>query len=512
MMAQSQNISGTVADASGGLIPGAAVKITDAAKGGTAREVNTDDSGRFQAINIQPGRYVISVEKTGFKKTEVTVTLDVNSKMDVGQIKLEVGNVTEAVSVDAAASALVTSNTMEKAFLVDRTQIAELPMNGRNWVSLMSTVPGMSSSARNDFDVNFNDVSQFHGLGGRGSQNNFYLDGSPNLDVGDNQSQYTQPSIDSIAEFRVLQSSFNAEYGRNEGMAVAVQTKSGAARFHGTAYEYLRNDALDAKCVLCNTLSPKLRYNQFGGNFSGWAPIPKLSTVQNKKLFFFYNREMTRRVLPSSAYADIPNAKIMSGDFSPFLLNTNMTYAPQFKTGTVFQPGSIKRDGAGNIIDGLPFANNVVPQSLWQPLSANMLKIYTGIPGYANLPAAPNPGYVRYFYNNPSRLWKNQDLLRVDYAISSKMNTFFRWVNDYQKEQNENGIWTGSRSRSSRKCGRSRAAHGLGIWLIRSPPRWPRRQSSPITTSRSRCRSWVTIRWIAISLARRSPSFIRMPT
>jgi len=86
---------------------------------------------------------------SGFKKTELAVTLDVNSKMDVGQIKLEVGNVTEAVSVDAAASALVTSNTMEKAFLVDRTQIAELPMNGRNWVSLMSTVPGMSSSARN---------------------------------------------------------------------------------------------------------------------------------------------------------------------------------------------------------------------------------------------------------------------------------------------------------------------------------------------------------------------------
>ena len=352
MMAQSQNISGTVADASGGLIPAAAVKIMDAAKGGIAREVNTDDAGRFQAINIQPGKYLISVEKTGFKKAELTVTLDVNSKMDVGQIKLEVGNVTEAVSVDAESTPLVTSNTMEKAFLVDRTQIAELPMNGRNWVSLMSTVPGMSSSARNDFDVNFNDVSQFHGLGGRGSQNNFYLDGSPNLDVGDNQSQYTQPSIDSIAEFRVLQSSFNAEYGRNEGMAVAVQTKSGAARFHGTAYEYLRNDAFDAKCVLCNTLSPKLRYNQFGGNFSGWAPMPKLSTVQNKKLFFFYNREMTRRVLPSSAYADIPNAKIMSGDFSPFLLNTNMTYAPQFKTGTVFQPGTIKRDGAGNIIDG----------------------------------------------------------------------------------------------------------------------------------------------------------------
>lgn len=204
LMAQSQNISGTVSDSSGGVIPGASVKITDVAKGGTVRETSTDHTGRFQAMGIQPGKYLISVEQAGFKKAELTVTLDVNSKLDVGQIKLDVGQVAEVLSVSAEFTPLVTSNTMEKAFLVDRTQISELPMNGRNWVALMSTVPGMTSSARNDFEMNFNDVSQFHGLGGRGSQNNFYLDGSPNLDVGDNQSQYTQPSIDSISEFRVL--------------------------------------------------------------------------------------------------------------------------------------------------------------------------------------------------------------------------------------------------------------------------------------------------------------------
>ena len=145
----------------------------------------------------------------------------------------------------------------------------------------MSTVPGMSSSAQSDFNVNFNDVSQFHGLGGRGSENNFYLDGSPNVDVGDNQSQYTQPSIDALGEFRVLQSAFDAEYGRAEGVAIAVQTKSGTAQFHGDAYEYLRNDFFDAKCVLCNTLSPTLRYNQFGGNLGRLAvcsasfPLPR---------------------------------------------------------------------------------------------------------------------------------------------------------------------------------------------------------------------------------------------
>ena len=198
-MAQSQNITGAVVDASGGVVPDAAIKIVDAAKGGTARQTSTDDLGRFQAINIQPGNYLVSVEKTGFKKAELPVTLDVNSKMDVGQISLEVGNVTEAVSVDAGTAPLITTNTMEKAFLVDKTQMAELPMNGRNFTSLMNTVPGMSSSSQNDFNVNFNDVSQFHSLGGRGSQNNFYLDGSPNIDAGDNQSQYTQASIDTVS-------------------------------------------------------------------------------------------------------------------------------------------------------------------------------------------------------------------------------------------------------------------------------------------------------------------------
>src|ERR1035437_5149398 len=297
-MAQSQNITGAVVDASGGVVPDAAIKIVDAAKGGTARQTATDNSGRFLAIDIQPGIYRISVEKTGFKKAEVTITLDVNSKMDVGQIKLEVGNMTEAVSVEGDSTPVVTTNTMEKAFLVDKTQMAELPINCRNFTSFMNTIPGMSSAAQSDFNVNFNDVSQFHSLGGRGSENNFYLDGSPNIDAGNNQSQYTQASIDTIAEFRVLQSGFNAEYGRNSGMVIAVQTKSGGNQFHGTLYEYLRNNYFDAKCVTCNTLQPQLRYNQFGGNFSGWVPIPKVSTKADKRMFFFYNREMTRRNLP----------------------------------------------------------------------------------------------------------------------------------------------------------------------------------------------------------------------
>jgi hypothetical protein len=441
LMAQSQSISGNVVDATGGTVPGAAVKILDLAKN-DAREVTTDNLGRFQVIGIQPGKYSITIEKAGFRKSERTVTLDVNSKLDVGQVELSVGATSDAVTISAEAAPAVTTNTMDKAYTVEATQMSELPMNGRNFTSLMNTVPGMTSAAQSDFSVNFNDTSQFHSLGGRGSQNNFYLDGSPNVDAGDNQSQYTQASIDTIAEFRVLQSGFNAEYGRNSGMVISVQTKSGSTSYHGTAYEYLRNNAFDAKCVQCNTLQPALRYNQFGGNISGWVPIPKLSTNKDKRLFFFYNREMTRRNLPSSTYSDIPDSKVLSGDFSELLTSSNMKYAPQFKTGTVFQAGSITRDGAGNITGGSAYTGNIVPQSQWQPLSANLLKIYTGLPNYTSLPASPNAGYVRYYYNNPDNLVKNQDMLRFDYAISSKMNSFFRWVNDYQKETIQTGIWT----------------------------------------------------------------------
>ncbi|MBV9266553.1 MAG: carboxypeptidase regulatory-like domain-containing protein, partial [Acidobacteriaceae bacterium] len=444
LKAQSQPVSGTVVDPSGAAVPGATVTITDLNKKQVVKTTTTDGNGRFRELDIEPGRYEVAVERPGFKKATISFDVDVNRQVALGNISLAVGEVNQTVAVNEVAPPIDT-DSMDKAYLVDQHQISQLPMNGRNWIALMSIVPGMSSSAQSDFNVNFNDVSQFHGLGGRGSENNFYLDGSPNVDVGDNQSQYTQPSIDSLGEFRVLQSAFNAEYGRAEGVAIAVQTKSGTAQFHGDAYEYLRNDYFDAKCVLCNTLHPTLRYDQFGGNLGGWLYVPKLSTPKDKKIFFFYNREMTRRTLPGSAYADVPNAQILSGNFSSWIVpGSKLPYAPAYPVGTVFEPGTITRDSNGNITGGTPFAGNVVPQSMWNQQSAALLNVYTKlIPGYASLPAAPSAGYARYYFNNPDVLHKDQDLARVDYQVNEKFNTFFRWVNDYQKEQFQTGIWGG---------------------------------------------------------------------
>lgn len=441
--AQSQNISGTVVDQSGASVQNATVKITDEAKNTLAREVTTDENGRFQALGVQPGAYALSIEATGFKRLLLSnVTLEVNTKLDVGELKLEIGELADSVQI-TEETPLVQTNTMEKSFSIEFKQVQELPLNGRNWVALMSTIPGVTSTTRNDFETNFNDVSGFHALGGRGSQNNFYLDGSPNLDVGDNQSQYTQPSVYSIGEFKVQQSTFSAEYGRNSGVVVAVQTKSGGSSYHGTLYEYVRNDYFDARRPN-SPVKDKLRYNLFGGNVGGWIPLPKVSTRDNKKLFFFYNREMTRRQVVASGapFIDLPSARtLVNGDFSAFLKpGTQMQYAPH-PVGTVFQPGTVTYDNLGNITGGTPFPGNIVPTSLWNPKTANLLKIFTQVPNFNNFPAAPDPGLVRWNFSSPNKLEKDQDLLRVDYNINATTTTFFRWVNDDQTEFQPQAIW-----------------------------------------------------------------------
>ena len=467
MKAQSQNLSGTVIDESGAVVPEAAVNIMDAAKGGTARQTTTDPGGRFLAIDIEPGKYLISVEKVGFKRAELTVILDVNSKMDVGQIKLQVGNVSQILSVSAESTPLVTTNTMDKAYVVDRTQMSELPMNGRNFTSLMNTVPGMTSAAQSDFNVNFNDVSQFHALGGRGSENNMYLDGSPNIDVGDNQSQYTQASIDTIAEFRVLQSGFNAEVrpqfrhgdrGPNQVRILPVSRHGIRVLPQQLAGCQVREFATRC-CRNCATTS-SAAISAAGCRF------PRSRPGMNKKMFFFYNREMTRRNLPSSSYADVPNSTVLSGNSQPMAAFHQHDVCAEFKNGTVFEPGTVTRNGSGQITGGVPFPNNTVPQSMWQPLSANLLKIYTGIPGYTSLGRrAPNPGYVRY-YLQQSRQSGEKSGPAAHRLRDQQQDEQFLPLGERLPERDHRKTASGATSRfpSSRRRGRSRAARGRGIW------------------------------------------------
>src|SRR5689334_9545696 len=279
--AQTGTIQGTLVDTAGGVVPNAKVVAIDQDKQIVVRETTTARDGIFYVRSLLPGNYTIKTEVTGFKAIERTdLKLDANQIMDLGQITLTVGQTAESITVEAEVP-LVETSTAQKSFVISSRQVTEQSLNGRDFQSLIRTLPGVVSNDGSDFRLAFNNTDAFNVNGLRGSMNNVYLDGSINTDVGANDGQYTQISLDAIGEFKVQTSVFNAEYGRNPGVLINANTKSGGSQFHGTAYEFLRNDAFDANNFFRNLQGQpkaKLRFDQFGGNLGGPVYIPKLST------------------------------------------------------------------------------------------------------------------------------------------------------------------------------------------------------------------------------------------
>lgn len=454
LFAQNGAIQGTIADAQGAVIPNASVKAIDEAKAVVVREVTTAANGSFQLQPLPPGTYTVNAESTGMKRMERTgVVLNVNQILNLGEVRLEIGATTDAITV-LEERPVIETTTSNKSFVINSKQVTELSLNGRDFQSLIRTLPGVVSNDASDFRLAFNNTDAFHVNGMRGSANNVYLDGSINTDVGANDGQYTQLSMDAVGEFKVQNSTFAAEYGRNPGVLLSATTKSGGQQFHGTAYEFLRNDALDANSFFNNLQGQdksKLRYNQFGGNLGGPLYIPKLSTPSNKKLFFFFNYEGTRASRPTgNNFYDVPHPDLLNGDFSR-LLRSNPDGSPQliagtnFQVGTIFRPGTLQRNSAGNVIGGVPYPNNVIPQSEWSANAGAFQNLLSSAYRGGTFSAVPNaPELVRVPFQDTYTFHKDQKALRIDYAISSKANAFFRWVDDAQQESQNFGIFSGN--------------------------------------------------------------------
>ncbi len=447
--AQTGTILGSVTDPAGATVPGASIKAVDQDKKIVVRETRTNREGGFNLSPLLPGRYRLTIEMAGFKEYQLNdLTLDETQVMNVGAVSLQVGQMTDSVSVESQ-SQLVETATSQKSFVITSKQVTEIPLNGRDFQTLLRTLPGVVSNDTSDFRLAFNNTNSFNVNGQRGSSNNVFLDGSINTDVGANDGQYTQISLDAVGEFKLQTSAFNAEYGRNPGVMISINTKSGGSQFHGTAYEFLRNDALDARKPFDTTGAvAKLRFNQFGANLGGPILIPHYSTGDRKKLFFFFNYEGTRatRPLNSNTFIDVPSAQILSGDFrqlyrfnsdgSP-VLNTNSTF-PQ---GTVFQPGTIVRDSQGRAISGVPYPNNTIPPSQWNQNAGAFIKMLNFI-NRSGAQQTPNtPEQVRIPFAPTYIFDKNAKVARVDYSINPNMNFFFRWADDAQQEQQNIGIF-----------------------------------------------------------------------
>src|SRR5690242_11906886 len=448
LFAQNGVIQGIVVDPQGADIPNASVTAIDASKGVVVRQSTSAQDGSFQLQPLPPGNYTITAESPGMKKLERPgIVLDVNQTLNLGQVKMEVGSTSEAVTVEATMP-LVESTTSNKSFVINSTQVTETSTNGRDFQSLMRTVPGVVSNDASDFRLAFNNTDSFHVNGLRGSNNNVFLDGSINTDVGATDGQYTQLSLDAVGEFKVQTSTFNAEYGRIAGVLISANTKSGGQQFHGTLYEFLRNSAMDANSFF-NNLQGKgkspLRFNQFGGNLGGPLYLPKISTPHNKKLFFFFNYEGTRASRPNgSSFYDVPAPALLTGDFSSALRPGTSLNGTSFPVGTLFQPGTIVRDNGGKVIGGTPYPGNIIPPSQFSGQTAAFTKLLSAAYRIGFVPTPNTPDSVRVPFQDTYRFNKDQKALRVDYNISSKANAFFRWVDDAQRESQGYGIFSGN--------------------------------------------------------------------
>ncbi|MBV9760705.1 MAG: TonB-dependent receptor [Acidobacteriaceae bacterium] len=350
-------VTGTVTDPSGGVVAGAKVTVTAKATG-TAHETTSDASGTYQVLQLPIGIYSVTAEAPGFQR----ITIDSQTPLEINQtlridIHLQVGKLSSAVTVESSASMVETENQTVMQTVTGQA-IYELPLNGRDTLDLLKTQPGVTptnpdSSAAGNYSIG----------GQRTDSVTYLLDGGLNNDLLDNGA-VADPNPDAVAEFRVLESNYSAEYGRNAGGVVSVVTKSGTNQFHGTLYDYVRNNYFDANTFFNNEQGlgvPVLKRNQFGGTVGG--PILK------DKLFFFFSYEGQRETAldttpgkvttftPAEANGDFSNTAYAS-TVAAFLQNNT-----QYQPNPVLAAQGIISPTAIDPVAKAYFANGLIPTS-----------------------------------------------------------------------------------------------------------------------------------------------------
>jgi hypothetical protein len=411
-------INGTVSDSSGAVVPSAAVTITNTATNATRTAV-TDDGGFYTVTNLPVGTYTVTVERNGFKKAnQAGNVLTADQRLTIN-ITLEAGNVTETVEVSTAAGETVNTTSGEVARVVDSRQVQNLALNGRNYMQLVTLIPGAAILDEDQLALTTSlSISQAAINGNRPNYNNLSVDGGSNMDSGSNNSQINNVGIDFIQEVKIQTSNFSAEYGRNAGAAINVVTRGGTNDYHGAVFEFLRNDKLDAR----NAKSPKrgkLRFNNFGWNFNG--PIVK------DKLFFFGGQEYKYiRQDAAPVQRNMPTRAERLGDFSlrGGALNVPIGY-------TAINPVTLAVVPAGQPIPGRNLANlrlNGQPVGV-TPNGAAIAAVYTAMEGLA-VAYSDTPTTNNATFQQPNPFDYREDNIRIDYRINSKHSLYGRYLKD----------------------------------------------------------------------------------
>src|SRR5437667_319427 len=302
----SASLSGTVKHPSEAAVPGATVRAIDTRTSLSVETITTSE-GTFAFPSLQPGNYTVEAEMTGFKKyVRSGVILNASDKASTGVITVEVGGLSETVSVNADAGMMQIKTTSgEIGEAVTGRQVQELALNGRNVLDLIRTIPGVVNTGANFQAAGPGGFGNINVNGTRANQHNLTIDGSTNVDTGSNGTQHIMLNMDAIAEFKVLTSNYQAEYGRSAGGDIKIVTRGGGSQFHGTGYIFHRHEGLNSNSFFNNANGRTAngiernarnfyRYNYFGYNVGGPIVLPK--EALKDKLFFFWGQEWHKQL------------------------------------------------------------------------------------------------------------------------------------------------------------------------------------------------------------------------
>jgi hypothetical protein len=404
-------ISGTVRDSSSGAVPGAAVHVVSE-ETALDRAANTDKDGRYTVTNLAVGGYTVKVDVAGFKSfVHAGIQLTAGERIEINP-RLEVGQVNESVTVTAAGETVETESGTVGS-LIDGSQARDLSLNGRNIAQLLMLLPGVVSGT-DQFDrgsIAFGGVGDFYVNGTRSTSNAVTVDGGFNQDSGNIVSMTNNVGVDFVQQVKVQASSYSAEYGRNGGGQINFVTRGGTTKYHGTLFEFLRNDKLNARSFFAPNIE-KLRLNNFGWNIGGPIQLP-WRPVSQKKLFFFAGQEYKRRVDGQTVRDTFPTTGERSG-----IINTTATlrYPSNFPVADLRgQPvADPSRATAAN-----PTGRNILPRQYMTANGLAMMKIYDVMQQQSAL-YTDVAGANNITFQNPNADIRREDIARLDYQPSGR--------------------------------------------------------------------------------------------
>jgi len=421
------SIVGVVEDSSGAVVPAAQITITDVDRGASF-VTSTDSSGNYVASTLKIGRYTVQARKKDFKTAVIgPFDLRLGQRREI-KFKLEVGAAIQKAQVNAVPE--IESQTSDLGQVVDNRTINDLPLNGRNFSQLALLAAGIAPSEPGAANEN---SYGFSSNGARSYQNNYLLDGIDNNsnlpDLQTGASYAIQPSVDAVEEFKVQTSGYSAEFGRGNGAVLNATIKSGTNQFHGTIFEFLRNDKFDARNFFERKRGAYQR-NQFGATLGGPVRIPRFYDGTNRSFFFVdYEGLRLRQERPLREVA--PTKAMRSGDFSAQIDYTtdagvnDCNGQPTF-AGEIFNTRLTRNDGSSPTgLCGLPFGydasgkpSNIIPASLFDPLAFSLIKLWP-------LPNAS--GAFNYLVGPKVQENQNNFDIRFDHTFSDKDSAFTRY-------------------------------------------------------------------------------------